>query len=37
MTVGPTKVNPEMEHHERLEIIHYKSSEQTIFKERKNE
>ena len=33
----PTKVNLDLEHHECLEIIYYKSSKQTIFKERKNE
>lgn len=33
----PTKVNLDLEHHEHLEIIYYKSSEQTLFKERKNE
>ena len=31
----PTKVNLDLEHHEHLEIIYYKSSEQTLFKERK--
>lgn len=32
-----TKVNLDLEHHEHLEIIYYKSGEQTLFKERKNE